>query len=264
MECVANYFFWLLRFLCLCNWFFIEMKIRYLISQNEWLEYSSFIQKLVQNYPVHKICDIGGGANPVLPLGFIKLNHLDCTVLDISSEELDKASDDYKKMVQDIEARDFIPSEQFDFVVTKMMAEHLHNGKLFHKNVFAMLEPGGIAVHYFPTLYSLPFLMNKLTPEWLSSFLLDVFLPRDRYRLGKFQAYYSWCYGPTPSMLAMLTEIGYEIIEYVGFFGSVYYKRVPIIRKLHRLYSNYLVKHPNPYLTSFAQVTLRKPVNHLA
>jgi SAM-dependent methyltransferase len=243
--------------------FLIEMKISYLISQNEWLEYSEFIQNLVKEYRAHKLCDIGGGANPVLPLAFIEINKLDCSVLDISSKELEKAPEGYKKIVQDIEASDFIPFGQFDFVVTKMMAEHLHNGKVFHKNVYAILKPGGIAVHYYPTLFSLPFLVNKFMPEWLSSFLLNIFLPRDRYRLGKFHAYYSWCFGPIPSMLAMLNEIGYEIIEYKGFFGSTYYKRIPILCDLHRFYTNYLVNHPNPFLTSFAQVILRKPENYL-
>jgi ubiquinone/menaquinone biosynthesis C-methylase UbiE len=240
------------------------MKITYLHSNNEWYEYSAFIQSLIQEYGAQKICDVGGGANPVLSLQFVNDNQLDCTVLDISSVELEKAPKEYKKLVQDIEAESCVPTEQFDFLVTKMMAEHLRNGKLFHKNIFSMLKPGGVAVHYFPTLYALPFLVNRLTPEWLSSVLLDMFLPRDRYQLGKFPAFYSWCYGPTPSMLAMLTEIGYEIVQYKGFFGNMYYTRVPVFRSLHQVYTQYLTKHPCPYLTSFAQVVLRKPEKTLA
>ena len=126
---------------------------------------------------------------------------------------------EYKTLIRDIEAEDFVPTEQFDLVVTKMMAEHVRNGSLFHKNTFSMLKPGGIAVHYFPTLYALPFLVNRLIPERLSSLLLDLFSPRDRYQLGKFPAYDSWCYGPTPPMLKMLTGIGYEIVQFKGFFG---------------------------------------------
>jgi ubiquinone/menaquinone biosynthesis C-methylase UbiE len=235
------------------------MNIFYLHSGNEWDEYSVFIKNQVEEHQACKICDVGGGANPVLPLQFINKNQLDCTVLDISSTELEKAPKGYKKLVQDIEAEDFIPTEQFDLVITKMMAEHLKNGRLFHKNIFCMLKPGGVAVHYFPTLFALPFLVNKLIPEWLSSMLLDILLPRDRYQLGKFPAYYSWCFGPTPTMLRMLTEIGYEIDMYKGLFGHTYFARIPILRDLHRAYTQYLVRHPNPYLTSFAQVVLRKP-----
>ncbi len=240
------------------------MEISYLYSGSEWSNYPGFVQNLVLQYGARKICDVGGGANPVLPLQFITDNQLDCTILDISSTELEKAPSGYKKLVRNIEAEDFVSTGQFDLLITKMMAEHLKNGRLFHKNIFSMLKPGGLAVHYFPTLYALPFLANKLMPEWLSSFLLDIFLPRDHYQLGKFPAYYSWCYGPTPSMLKMLDESGYEILQYRGFFGNIYYTRIPIIRNLHSIYTQYLVRHPHPYLTSFAQIVLRKPENNSA
>ena len=79
------------------------MKITYLHSDNEWYEYPAFVQQLVQEHGARKICDVGGGANPVLPLQFVNDNQLDCTVLDISSAELEKAPNGYKKLVQDIE-----------------------------------------------------------------------------------------------------------------------------------------------------------------
>lgn len=234
------------------------MKIIYSHSES-FSEYTKYVQRLIQEYSAHKICDIGGGANPVLSLEFINKNLVDCTVLDISNQELEKAPKEYKKLVQDIEAKRNVLPEQFDFIITKMMAEHVKNGKLLHKNVFTMLKPGGVSVHFFPTLYALPFVVNRLTPKWLSLLLLDVFSPRDYYQLGKFPAYYNWCYGPTRPMLAMLTEIGYEILEYRGFFGNTYYNRIPVIRNLHETYSRYLIRHPNPYLTSYAQIALRKP-----
>jgi hypothetical protein len=235
------------------------LQIKYLLSGNEWNEYSEFVQNLVRNTKAINICDIGGGANPVLTLNFINENGLDCAIVDISAVELEKAPAGYNKLVRDIEAEYFDPTEQFDLVVTKMLAEHLHDGLLFHKNVFTMLKSGGVAVHYFPTLYTLPFLVNKISPERLSSLLLNLFLPRDRYQLGKFPAYYNWCFGPSPAMINMLTQIGYEIVEFKGIFGHTYYSRIPVVRDLHRAFAQYLVKHPTPYLTSFAQVILRKP-----
>ncbi len=235
------------------------MKISYFLSGKEWYDYPEVVRSLVTQYALHKICDVGGGANPILSLQFVTDNQLDCTILDISSSELEKAQSGYKKLVRDIGAEKFISTGQYDLVITKMMAEHLENGILFHKNIYSMLKPGGMAVHYYPTLYALPFLVNRFTPEWLSSLLLDTFLPRDRYQLGKFPAYYSWCYGPTLTMIGMLAKIGYEIVEFKGFFGNIYYSKIPILRNLHQMYTSFLVKHPNPYLTSFAQVILRKP-----
>ena len=204
------------------------LKLQYAYSENAWNEYPIYVQHIVEEYAARKICDVGGGANPVLSLQYINENKLDCTVLDISSAELDKTAKGYKKLVRDIEAECFLPTDQFDLVISKMIAEHIRSGRLFHKNIFSMLKPGGIAIHYFPTLYAFPFLINKLIPENLSSFLLDIFLPRDHYQRGKFPAYYNWCYGPTHSMIGMLADIGYEILLYRGYFGHTYFSRIPI------------------------------------
>lgn len=231
-------------------------------SNNEWVKYSSFIQDLVETFSPKTVCDVGGGANPVLPLEFIAEHRIEYTLLDISAEELAKAPSVYKKIVQDIEAESFPWKKEADFVFTKMMAEHIRNGRRFHKNVFELLKPGGIAVHYFPTLYALPFLVNKIIPEKFSSGLLNLFAPRERFRLGKFPAYYDWCYGPTPRMLSMLIDIGFEIIVYQALMGHTYFDRIPLIKEIHKAYSGFLAKHPSPYLTSFAQVILRKPVTN--
>lgn len=214
-------------------------------------------------YKARKICDIGGGANPVLPLQFIINNQLDCTILDISSAELEKAPIGYKKLVQDIETENSVQTNQFDLVVSKMMAEHLKNGKLFHKTFFD-IESRWSGYSLFSHLVCIAFSCKQVNADRISSFLLDIFLPRDRYQMGKFPAHYSWCYGPTPSMLRMLSEIGYEIEQYRGFFGNIYYSRIPILRNVYKVYTRYLVNHPNPYLTSFAQVVLRKPENNFA
>jgi SAM-dependent methyltransferase len=236
------------------------MKIVYLQSANGWDEYSDFVHRLVTEYEARELCDVGGGANPVLSLEYLQKHRLECTILDISKQELDKAPAGYQKLNRDIEADRFTVRNHFDFVLTKMMAEHVHNGEVFHRNVYTLLKPGGIAVHFFPTLYSLPFLANKLIPECLSSALLDVFAPRERYQLGKFPAYYSWCYGPTPRMLRMLQRVGFEILEYRGLIGHIYFNRIPIVRDIHHAFSRFLLRHPSPYFTSFAQVILRKPL----
>ena len=236
-----------------------SVRVIYKQNENEWAEYSLFIQDWVERFSPKIVCEVGGGANPALPLEFIVHRGLKYTLLDISAEELAKAPSEYQKIVQDIEA-EISSKEECDFLFTKMLAEHIHNGRRFHKNVFDLLKPGGIAVHYFPTLYTLPFVVNKIVPERLSSYLLNIFAPRERFRLGKFPAYYDWCYGPTPRMINMLNGIGFEILEYRGLIGHKYFDRIPLAREIHNAYSKFLAKHPSPYLTSFAQVVLRKPM----
>jgi SAM-dependent methyltransferase len=234
------------------------MKINYRPTRNAWFEYPTFIKEWIERTNPDAICDIGGGANPLLDLDFVNSRKIQYTVLDISRSELEKAPRHYEKEVQDIEAPDFIIRERFDFAFSKAMAEHIKNGKLFHQNVFQMLKPGGIAIHYFPTLYAFPFVVNKLFPESLSSALLDIFAPRDKYKQAKFPAYYNWCFGPTPAMLAMLQSVGFEVLEFNALIGNIYYDKVPIARTLQRIYSEFLLQHPNPYLTSFAQIVLKK------
>ncbi|MGA9119805.1 MAG: class I SAM-dependent methyltransferase, partial [Bacteroidota bacterium] len=143
---------------------------------------------------------------------------------------------------------------------SRMLAEHVRDGRMFYTNVWQMLARGGVAVHFFPTLYALPFLVNWLTPEVLANSIANVLTPRDKYQHAKFPAYYSWCRGPIHGQLRRLVDLGFDIIEYKGFFGHPgYYRKVIFLKRLHELKTNYLLKRPNPLFTSYAYVVLKKP-----
>lgn len=181
-------------------------------------------------------------------------------MLDISGEELDKAPPEYGKIVADAASPDFQTDERFDLIFSKMLVEHIPDARQFHTNVLSMLRPGGLAIHFFPTLYTVPFTINRLFPERLSSRLLDLFHPRDRFQHDKFPAYYQWCRGPSEKQLARFTDLGYEVVEYRGYFGHPnYYRRIKPLQMLHRAKTARLLKNPNPTFTSFAVMILRKP-----
>ena len=134
-----------------------------------------------------------------------------------------------------------------------MLAEHITNAPQFHANIRKILAPEGVAAHFFPTLYAIPFLMNRMIPESLSDRLLSVFAPRDRFQRAKFPAYYQWCRGPTRRQFQRLASVGLAVVEYIGFFGhGGYYRRLPGIRQIHELATRMLMKFPNPCLTSYA------------
>ncbi|MEW6404811.1 MAG: methyltransferase domain-containing protein [Chloroflexota bacterium] len=233
--------------------------INYRVTWEVNQEYPDMIKDWIGRTKARRICDIGGGANPLLDLDFVRSLGLEYTILDISESELAKAPNVYHKKVQNIEAPDFSLADQFDLVFSMWLAEHIRNGRQFHQNIHQMLKPAGVAIHYFPTLYALPFLINRLTPEFISAALQNLFAPRDKFRQGKFTAHYSWCYGPTPPMLGMLKSIGFEVLEFNALFGHMYYyQKVPLLRDIHRKRSEYLACHPNPYLTSFARIVLAK------
>ncbi|MGH8540329.1 MAG: class I SAM-dependent methyltransferase [Stenotrophobium sp.] len=233
--------------------------ISYGASADAWSGHLDTVRTLIRESGARSVLELGGGANPALPLDEVNQQGLDYTVLDISQVELDKAPAGYHKLQANLASPLTGLANQYDFVFSKMLAEHVSSGQVFHENVLRLLRPGGMAFHFFPTLYAPPFIANWLLPERLADWLLSLLSPRDRYQLGKFPAYYSWCRGPTQTHLRRLEAMGYEIHRYSGFFGhEPYYSRIPVVRTLHRLIVNFLLQHPTPWLTSFAYMVVRK------
>src|SRR5687768_2732665 len=130
--------------------------------------YHGLILDLIRQFRVRRVCDIGGGANPTLPLETVRALGLEYTLLDISAEQLAQAPAGYRKIEADITSKDARLPTGFDLVVSMMLAEHVRDGRTFHENVRDMLVSGGVAVHFFPTLYSLPLVANRLFPERLA------------------------------------------------------------------------------------------------
>lgn len=213
-----------------------------------------------------RICDVGAGANPVLPASIIDESGLDYVILDASRDELAKSPPAYRAVAQDITDRDGI--ERFvvehgplDAVISRWTAEHVPDGLTFHRHVHRLLRPGGTAVHLFPTLYSPVFLANRVLPHSLSAMIVPLVDRSGRQPGGThacFRPYYSWCRGPTPRQLGRLAEAGFVVRRYVGFFGHPYYDRVKPIRVLHNALSRWLVDHPVPLLTSYSLVVLER------
>jgi SAM-dependent methyltransferase len=233
--------------------------VSYGFFQEAWRDHAAIVRRLIELDRPRTVCEIGGGANPSLPLSFVAERGLDYTILDISPAELDKAPAGYRKLAADICAAEPAAAGRFDFMFSKMLAEHVASGSAFHRNVFRALAPGGLACHFFPTLYAPAFVANRLLPEDVSGMALAAFAPRDRHRHGKFPARYSWCRGPTRRQLARLAAIGYEIVAYRGFFGHDYYRRIPPLHWASRRTAEWLCRHPWAPMTSFALALLRKP-----
>jgi len=240
------------------------MLICYAHSDIAWFGLVPFLKNCIYRNNAKKILEVGAGANPTLPREFINQNNLNYSLLDISSEELAKAPPGYATIVADIGARDMTIWDEYDFVFSRMLAEHMKSGEIFHRNIFRLLSKNGIACHFFPTLFAPPFIVNWLMPERLTRLFLKIIQSgrETKGKHAKFPAYYSWCCGPTALQIRRFEKIGYKIEEYVGFFGhDGYYRKQPALVKLHRKLSFNLVNRPVPWLTSFAYVVLSKFVS---
>ena len=147
--------------------------------------------------------EIGSGANPTLSPDELGAHPgLRYTTNDIDAGELEKAGPAYERLHLDMATAraDALPREAYDLVFSRMVNEHVADGERYYRNIFDVLRPGGVTAHCFSTLYALPFVANRLLPENLTSRLLDLFNPRDRYQQDKFPAHYSWSRGPSAAV----------------------------------------------------------------
>jgi len=229
-----------------------------------WNAAPGFLSSLIERESSASVLEIGSGASPTLPVHEVRRRSIRYTTNDIAPAELAKAGQEYDTLLLDMAAarRGELPLNSFDLVFSRMVNEHIADGERYYRNIFDVLRPGGVTAHCFSTLYALPFVANRLLPERLARSALDIVSPReDPYLQDKFPAHYSWSRGPSRRMIERLRRVGYDIVEYRGYFGHPYYNR-PSLRALRALEEGkaaLLCRHPVAALTSYAVVILRKP-----
>lgn len=238
----------------------IKLKIDYLsyVEFPGWGEMPFLIKDIIIKRGIKKVLEIGAGANPTLDSSQVRELDLSYTISDVDEDELIKADDIYKKLVLDLSSSIISHKDKYDLIFSRMTGEHIKDGMTFHKNVFRLLTENGIALHCYSTLYAFPFILNYLLPEKIADLFLKSFAPRDKYKHGKFKAYYSWCRGPTNKMFKRFEELGYKVEEYFGFFGHNYYHKIPVVRYIESFKTTLLLKFPIPLLTSYAKIVLRR------
>jgi hypothetical protein len=226
-----------------------------------WAAAPVFFSTIIATRHPRLILEVGSGANPTLSLSQIPQG-TEYVTSDVDVDELEKAGSGYTARLLDLE-RGEPPADlldKCDLVFSRMVNEHVRDGRAYHGNVFKLLAPGGVAVHCFATLYALPFVLNRILPDSLSATLLSHFMPRDGDKHGKFRAYYGWSRGPTKEMIRQFQKLGYEVVRYDGYFGHYYYRRrMKPLDRLEHAKARLLLKVPIPLLCSFATVVLRKP-----
>tara|TARA_R110002072_G_scaffold235697_6_gene393390 strand:+ start:8487 stop:9212 length:726 start_codon:yes stop_codon:yes gene_type:complete len=239
----------------------MNIKYRHTSEFPGWDKAPEMLLQLIKTYNPRMVLEIGSGANPTLNPEIVSNLGIEYTTNDLSGEELFKAPKIYSTWEADL-CQPFIAKthpEKYQLIFSRMVNEHVKDGETYYKNLWDLLEPGGVTAHCFSTLYALPFLINRIFPEGFTNKLLNYFNPRDRYQHDKFPAYYSWSRGPSVKSIKKFEALGFEVIEYVGFFGHGYYrKKAPFLDYLEQKKAHWLVKNPLPALTSYAFIILKK------
>jgi len=222
-----------------------------------------FFGSLISSHHCRRILEVGSGANPTLSPEYVRSAGISYVTSDANPEELEKADPAFERLVLNLSDGTIDPAllGRFDCVLSRMVGEHVKDGRQYYRNIFQLLGRGGISVHCFSTLWALPFVVNRLLPESLTDRLLDTFDPRnDKRQHGKFRAYYSWSRGPTKGMIESLRALGFEVVCWTGYFGHRYYQpRLLALHRLEMLKANFLLRHPVPQLCSYSSLVLRKP-----
>ena len=237
------------------------MRPRYRYWFDLWTDHPEQALTLAATPGVERVCELGGGANPLIPLELIERHGLDHEVADVSDAELAKAPAGYRTVVLDATSDALAARGPYDLVVSAFLAEHVADARALHRSVYAALRPGGTALHTFPTLYEPAFMVNRVMPERVMEPLLQRFQPgrEPEGEHAKFRAYYRWCRGPTRRQLRRLESVGFQVLDYVGYFGHGYFGPLKPLDRVEQALSHALVRRPLPALTSYATVTLRRP-----
>lgn len=210
--------------------------------------FESVVRRAIELFNARSVLELGAGRSPLL--GAMSDLELEAAINDIDQRELDRAGASLRKLCFDISGA--CPSEQqFDLIFSRSVLEHIENGEQALRNSAMMLAPGGISLHFFPTLYCPPFVANKLLPEGLADRLLTLFHPRNREVQPKFPAHYSWCTS-TYRRRDAIARLGYSRVELVPFYDNPYFDRVPIIRTVSRAFQGLATRQDWRLASSFA------------
>lgn len=221
------------------------------------MRYGDELKAIVADTADADILELGAGRYPSFRLAEMPSTIHSYTVNDISADELALLPEGYEKACFDVSGDAANFRDNYDVVFSRFLAEHVPDGEAMHRNVHQVLRPGGVAFHLIPTLYAMPFIINKYLPENLTTQILKIFSPR-RTISPKFPAYYSACYGNPERMRRMLTDIGFQKVEVRNFYGHFYYEKIPVLNMLHRRFSALAARRNWTLLSSYAYIKAYK------
>ena len=227
-----------------------------------WTNYKHAVRNLCTRLSAQRLIEIGGGRDPLFGLDEISDLGVKMTVNDVANGELAVLPHCYQTACFDVAgdiSRVANLRGTFDLAFSRMVFEHVADGQRAWANLYELLAPGGVALAFAPTLYSLPFLLNWLLPDRLAAAIVKaIFRHRTDDADPVFPARYSWCVADTARMDSMLSAIGYRDVFVQPFYGHGYYRSFPIIRDMHERFTSLARRHDWRMLASFAYIAARK------
>ncbi|WP_181301254.1 methyltransferase domain-containing protein [Bosea sp. 124] len=232
-------------------------------SQWAWDHYEETILRLTRQFGLRRVCEIGGGRDPLFTAEQAKRRGIDLIVNDIDPGELALTPAGLRTARFDI-AGDLsepdIARGGYDLMVSRMVFEHVADVERAWTNIHALLSPGGVALAFFPTLWAPAFALNHVLPESVSRAVVHAMFPARRDGGGdpKFPALYDWCRGSRKQLAPMLNRAGFTDLHIQRFWGHGYFDRVPGLKQLDHGFNALSAKVGWDFVTTYAYVVVRK------
>jgi SAM-dependent methyltransferase len=217
-----------------------------------YLQYKNIVSTIATN---RRLLEIGAGRRPLWTFTEIKEHNIDYVANDIVERELDRIPFPVKKAVFDCCGdlpRVFFNS--FDVICSKMVQEHVKSGGNFYCNIFRLLKPGAVAINFHPTLYCPPFVINRILPDNISSFILR---KRTKEAIPKFPATYELCYSSCRTA-KLIKNIGFSEVSIFPFYHHEYFKKIPLLRIFDDAISTWAQTRDIRLLSSYAYTVVKK------
>jgi len=207
-----------------------------------WTNYKSCVHSLVRQTRAQTVMEIGGGRWPLFSNEEISSSGVTYIVNDVSESELALAPANVEKVCFDIGQGDLSEHEalkgKVDVIFSQMVFEHVGDARQAYKNIYSLLAPGGVCLNFHPVLYSLPFVVNWLLPETLSSRLLRLFFPyRHANDTPKHPAKYDLCVINQRSRDA-IHSAGFREVWQIPFWHHGYFQKIPGLYQIDTAITN--------------------------
>jgi SAM-dependent methyltransferase len=169
-----------------------------------------------------KVYDVGGGRFPALTYDQKRLRNLQIVGLDLTPKELNAAPPGIYDRVCAADITTFEGEADADFIVSRMLLEHVRDtGKAF-RAFHTILKPGGLALIVVPCRNAIFARLNLLLPQSWKWRLLVLVDPRTEARGAGWPAYYHRC---TPRDFRKIAEAnGFEVVDLKSFYYSAYFQ----------------------------------------
>lgn len=227
-----------------------------------WAAAKETIAGLARLNGARRAIEIGGGRDPLFSAAETSIMGMTLTLNDISANELRFAPPGFPTACFDIAGllpRDQVGFGTYDLAFSRMVFEHVKDANQAWTNVYNLLTPGGVGFAFIPTLYTLPFLVNRLMPETLSQAVVRMLYPhRTDHADPKFPAFYDMCFASEKKLRPMFERIGFKEFYVVPFHGHDYFKSLPGLRELDRFFNNMAAAGNWTTWASYAFIMARK------